>query len=337
MKSAKANPNFHTGTKTTVFDKKIQDERFQEYRRRWYEYPQKNFVGKFPIHLDIESTYRCNLRCPFCARTFANWGEPTTKDLNFTLFKKVIDEGVENNLYSIKLSLRGEPLLHEKISEMVAYAKNQGIVDVYFNTNAVLLKESIIYKLIDAGLDRISVSFEGIDKEEYEKNRPPARFERVVENVKLLRKIRDDLNVKYPQIRVQTVLTPFMKNIFQEYVNFWKNIADEVSYLDMRREGPQDDHRGIIADWCCPFLWQRIVILCDGTIVPCLLHGVSDFSKFKIGNVRTMSIKEAWLGEKMNNFRELNKAGKAHELGACDHCSFRAMELEKIGVMKKYV
>ena len=335
MVETKANPNFHIGTKTTVFDVKSRDKRFIEYRRRWHEQPLKHIVGEFPIHLDIESTYRCNLKCPFCARTYNNWGDPSTTDLDFNLFKKIIDEGIENNLYSIKLSLRGEPLLHRQIAEMISYAKDKGILDIYFNTNAVLLNEDIIYKLIDVKLDRISISIDGIDKEEYEKNRPPAKFEKVYENVRTLRRIRDSLNVTHPQIRVQTVLTPSIKKIFPEYIKFWDAIADEVSYLDLRKEGPEYDHRGVTADWCCPFLWQRMVVLCDGTIIPCLLHGISDFSKFVLGNAKNMSIKDAWRGEKMNRFRKLNKKSQSHLLEACDKCSFRAMELEKIGIVKK--
>lgn len=331
---ADANPNFHTVTKTTIFDIKSNDKRFLEYRQRWHEYPNKHIVGNFPIHLDIESTYRCNLKCPFCARTFDNWGNSSTEDLDFSLFKKIIDEGAKNNLYSIKLSLRGEPLLHKQISKMISYAKDNGIIDVYFNTNAVLLKEKIIYNLINAGLDRISISFDGVNKEEYEKNRYPAKFEKVIENIKLLRNIKDNLNVMHPQIRVQTVLTSSIKKNLTKYIDFWKNIADEVSYLDMRKESPEDDHRGIIANWCCPFLWQRMTILCDGTIIPCLLHGVSDFSKFTIGNVKNLNIKDAWIGKKISRFRDFNKKGHAYKLEACDQCSFRAMELEKKGIKK---
>lgn len=335
MTITKVNPNIHTDTETTVFDVKSRDKRFIEYRRKWHEHPVKYIVGDFPIHLDIESTYRCNLKCPFCARTFDKWGRSSTEDLDFSLFKKIIDEGAENNLCSIKLSLRGEPLLHKQIPKMVTYAKNKGILDIYFNTNAVLLKEKIIYKLIEAGLDRISISFDGINKEEYEKNRPGAKYEKVLGNIKLLREIRDSLDVMHPQIRVQTVFTHSTKKNFPKYVEFWKPIADEVSYIDMRRERPEDDHRGKIGDWCCPFLWQRIIILCDGTILPCLLHGIADFSNFTLGNIKDMRIKEAWHGKTMNHFRELNKTGQAHRIDACDRCSLRASELEKLALHNK--
>ncbi|MGR3220191.1 MAG: radical SAM protein [Candidatus Anammoxibacter sp.] len=322
------NANFHTVTQTSVFDVK-QDERFREYRRRWHEYPADFTAGNFPIHLDIESTNVCNLRCPFCASTSKNWGPYEKGFMDLALFKRIIDEGVENGLYSIKLSLRGEPMLHPDLSRMVSYAKEKGIIDLYFNTNATLLDENYVNQLIDAGLDRISISFEGYTKEVFEKYRIGTDFDTVVTNIKALREIRNKRGVSYPQIRIQTVLLPELKETFSQYVEFWKPYADEVSYLDARSEKTGEDHTGRIADWACPFLWQRMTILWDGTILPCLMHGVSDFSLMSLGNAKDVSIAEMWQSERASMYRELHKTGKAHEIEACDQCSYRAMELEK--------
>jgi len=250
------------------------------------------------------------------------------------LFRRIIDEGVAHGLCSIKLSFRGEPLLHPQLPEMVAYAKSRGVLDVYFNTNATLLREATIHRLLDAGLDRISISVEGISKETYEAYRVGARFEQVVDNVKALRRIREARGLPYPQIRIQTVLLPELESSFPEYVGFWQPLADEVAYLDRRREGPGDDNRGRVAAWACPMLWQRMSILWDGTLLPCLMHGVADFGLMALGNVRQVEIKEMWLGERLEHIRQLHRAGRAHELEACDRCSFRAMELEKMGISK---
>ncbi len=333
MVQIQPNANFHTATERTVFDVH-QDERFLEYRRRWYEYPSNFIVGEFPIHLDVETTNVCNLRCPFCAVTFKNWGPYRRGYMDLPLFQKIIDEGVENGLCSLKLSLRGEPMLHPNLFEMIRYAKEKGIMDVYFNTNATLLDEYKANQLIDSGLDRISISFEGTTKEVYERYRVGARYEDVLLNIKRLRTTRDKQGLSYPQIRVQTVLLPELAESFPRYVEFWQSIADEVSYLDARREAPGDDHRGLVANWACPFLWQRMAILWDGTLLPCLMHGISDFSLMSLGNVKEVSIKEMWQSEKVSRYRELHKSGQAHKLGACDRCSYRAMELEKLGLGK---
>ena len=332
MSSAQANSNFHTVTAGTVFDSRAQEARFREYRRRWSEDPANFRAGSFPIHLDIESTGVCNLRCPFCATTMKNWGPDVPGYMKMELFRQIIDEGEREGLCSIKLSFRGEPTLHPHLSDMVAYAKKKGVLDVYFNTNATMLTDELVHKLIDAGLDRISVSFEGTHKEEYEAQRVGAKYEKVVENIRRLRRIRDERGLKIPQIRIQSVMVPEIKERFKEYVEFWEPTADEVAYLDMRREGPQDDHRGQVADWACPFLWQRMTILWDGTVLPCLMHGVSDFSLLALGKVGERTIRSMW--EETARYRQLHMAGKAHELEACDRCSYRSMELEKLGIRK---
>lgn len=329
MPTIQANANFHTAA-GGVFDRRQEDPRFREYRRRWSQDPASFSAGSFPIHLDIESTGVCNLRCPFCATTMKNWGPGVPGYMKIELFRKIIDEGAEGGLCSIKLSFRGEPTLHQQLPEMVAYAKQKGILDVYFNTNATLLTDSLIHRLIDAGLDRISVSFEGRHKEVYESYRVGAKFEKVIENVRLLRRLRDERRLGIPQIRVQSVMLPELKEDFPRYVRFWEQLADEVAYLDMRREGPEDDHRGRVADWACPFLWQRMTILWDGTVLPCLMHGVSDFALLALGKVGEQSIQAMWNGEQEKRYRQLHREGQAHQLEACDRCSYRAMELEKM-------
>lgn len=327
--SIKPNNNFHTATETTVFDTRA-DERFLEYRRQWRENPERFIAADFPLHLDIESVAVCNLRCPFCATTNSRWGADKRGFMDISLYRKIIDEGAENGLCAIKLSLRGEPLLHPHLPEMVAYAKQKGVMDIYFNTNAMLLTEGIFEKLIDAGLDRISLSIEGFRKEIYEHYRVGATFERLLENVTPLLRLRARRHVSFPQIRIQTVLLKELQKEFGEYVEFWRQYADEVSYLDARQEKEAAEELQQQAAWACPFLWQRMTILWDGTILPCLMHGITDFSAMTLGNVKDSSIKGLWQSEKEELLRKTHKNGEAHRIPACVECSYRNMELGKL-------
>jgi len=328
MTKAQANTNFHTSKKKTVFDN-LKDEKFLEYRRRWHEYPANFIIGDFPIHLDIENTNVCNLKCPYCAVTSGAWGNSKKGMLAMPLYKRIIDEGADNGLYSIKLSLRGEPLLHKALVDMVAYAKKKGIIDIYFNTNAVLLTEDISNRLIDAGLNRISISADGWNKETFEENRKGAQFEVVYNNTVLLRKIRNQKGMNFPKIRIQTVMLKAIQEHWDEYLKLWEPLADEIGYLDARKEGRGIDHKGLKADWACPFLWQRMTILWDGTILPCLMHGVEDMSLMTLGNVKDVNIKDVWSGKRNSLYRTLHKKAQSHKIEACDRCSYRAMEIEK--------
>lgn len=328
MIKIQANSNFHIVTERTVFDVKT-DERFHKYRRLWKENPEHFVVNGFPLHLDIETVSFCNLRCPFCATTTNRWGRDKKGYMDFALYKKIIDNGDENGLCAIKLSLRGEPLLHPELPEMVEYAKDKGIMDVYFNTNAILLTEEKFERLIDAGLDRISISIEGFKKETYEKYRAGAKFGKLFDNVSKLITIRDKKGKIFPQIRIQTVLLDGLKADFNTYVDFWKRYADEVSYLDAREETGDSKASYKIVNWACPFLWQRMTILWDGTILPCLMHGVNDFNSMILGNAADCSIRDLWNGDKEKQLREMHKKGLSHTIHACQQCSYRTMEIEK--------
>ena len=146
------------------------DPKYSEYRRQWLENPKNLIVSDFPINLDIEVTTRCNLRCTFCDK-LPLLTKNQIGDMDFELYKKILDEGAENGLCAVKLSYRGEPLLHKQIAEMISYAKKKGMLDIYFNTNGMLLTKEMSLNLMDAGLDRISVSIEGTDPVKFEQER----------------------------------------------------------------------------------------------------------------------------------------------------------------------
>jgi phosphoglycerate dehydrogenase-like enzyme/MoaA/NifB/PqqE/SkfB family radical SAM enzyme len=328
------NANYHALGGKSVFSEKMSDPKFAEYRRKWIDNPKGFMVERFPLHLDIETTNVCNLRCPHCAASQDNWAGKGRGVMDFELYKRIIDEGAREGLCSIKFSLRGEPLMHKDIIKMIRYAKEKGIMDMYFNTNGMLLTREMSKNLIDAGLNRISVSADGWEKESFEKNRLGAKFETVVENIRALRKAREEKGADHPKIRIQAVMLPEVKEHLEEYKALWGPLADELGYIDAREEGLGVDHTGLRGEWACPFLWQRMVILWDGTLLPCLLHGVSDFSLMSLGNVKDVSIKGMWNSEKMNRLRELHRKGLSHDIKACDICSYRAKEFEKLGVRK---
>ena len=112
--------------------------------------------------------------------------------MKMDLYKKIIDEASENNVYSIKLSWRGEPLLNPNLVEMIDTQK-KGIKDVAFLTNAELLTEKKSKELVESGLDWISISADGTD-EIYNKIRFPAKFEETIEKIKYLKRLRNEKN-----------------------------------------------------------------------------------------------------------------------------------------------
>jgi radical SAM protein with 4Fe4S-binding SPASM domain len=318
----RSDTNLHSIGGRSVVDR--DDPRYREYRKRWTESAETCTAGDFPLHLDVEATNLCNLRCTFCENTYNRYryGRMPRR-----VWEAVVREAGEQKLYSMKFSLRGEPLLHGDLPRMVMEEKEAGILDVYFNTNAVSLTPVLSRELIEAGLDRISISVEGTEELVYEKYRIGARFPEVLRNIREFRRVRDEIPGRSPLIRIQTVMVPEMAGKEQEYADFWLGIADEVAYLDLRAEEENPDHTGIVSPWACPQIWQRMAITWDGNILPC----VQDiYEQMALGNVLETRIAEAWNGLREQEYRTLHREGRAHEIPSCNRCPFRENEISRV-------
>ncbi|OGZ23983.1 MAG: hypothetical protein A2896_01420 [Candidatus Nealsonbacteria bacterium RIFCSPLOWO2_01_FULL_43_32] len=324
MTEIKVNANFHTiGGKSVL---RSQEPRFLEYRKNWETRPKTFTAGEFPLHLDIETTCLCNLKCSFCATNYEPIGGQGF--MSFDTFKKIIDEGAVNGLCAVKLNSggRGEPLLNKALPEMIAYAKKKGIIDIYFNTNAVLLTQDVSKKIIETGLDRLSISFEGTTAEVYEKYRVGANFDKVLKNIRDFIQLKREMKKERPLVRIQTVALPELVPVLDEYKHFWENIVDEIAFIDFKDYSYLSQN--LIGDWACPYLWQRMMVRWDGTITICQF----DYSNsYNLGNVnRGDSIQVAWRGEIMEKIRELNEKGRSYEVKICNGCAFRTTEILKL-------
>ena len=320
MSKAQANANFYSLTGDSHESKNTKE--YIEYRKSWEEFPEKFFLRDFPMHLDVEVTNLCNLRCTFCDKQPLLKNKKDFGYMEMNLFKSIIDEGAENRLWGLKLSYRGESLLHPQIVEMVDYSKKKGILDVYFNTNGMLLNESISKGFVEKGLDRISVSVEGIDPVVFAQSRIGANFETIKRNVANLIEIREKKNSIFPRVRMQTVLFPGTD--LEEYKEYWKDYCDEVAAVDYKDESKKEH---IIAeDWACPQLWQRMTIGWDGKIFMC---NNDDNSTTDLGYYQNNNIKKIWLGEEMKIIRDAHKRGKSHQVASCDGCPWRTAQIKK--------
>jgi len=238
------------------------------------------------------------------------------------LFKKIIDEGAGKGLCSVKFNYRGEPLLHPNIVEMVKYAKGKGVIEVMFNTNATLLTETMAKRLIDAGLDKLICSVDGCTAEIYEKVRIGAKFETVLNNIKNLQKIKRELGVTKPVVRIQMVDTPVNHAQMNEFVKFWGEIADHVAVEDMNDWHDKKLENIIVCkDFECPMVYQRLIVLYDGTVTICCGN---IYGKLVAGDLNKQTVEEVWNGHIMQKLRKFLAEGESHKVQICAECGYRS-------------
>ena len=82
-------------------------------RYQWKHYPKKHKVPDFPLNIDIEVSSRCQIQCAHCFRQYMEIGENDLMPLD--MYKKIVKECGEHGLFTLKFSMRGEPLLHPDI------------------------------------------------------------------------------------------------------------------------------------------------------------------------------------------------------------------------------
>lgn len=283
-------------------------------RYQWKYYPRKK-VPAFPLNVDIEVSSRCQIQCAHCFRQQMDIGEDGFMSLD--LYKKIVEECGRHGLFTLKFSMRGEPLLHPDIVEMVDFAKRSGVKEVWINTNGGMITEELAEGLIKAGTDWITMSFDGL-RGEYEKVRYPLKYQESLDKLKMLRRARDKHGAN-TLLNVQSIWSA-IKQYPEEYIELMKSVVDRVAY------NPDMNFKDIILtpdpDFVCPRLWQRICVTSKGNYLKC----PTDFCMEEIlGNAETMGVKEAW-DTVQEEQRKLHLAGRRLESQVCAKCHHGAIK-----------
>jgi sulfatase maturation enzyme AslB (radical SAM superfamily) len=297
-------------------------------RWQWVHYPQKRRLAVFPLNVDIEVSSACQIRCTHCFRQHMDIG--LNEFMPLDMYKTIVAECGRHGLFTLKFSMRGEPLLHPDIVEMVRYAKEIGVKEVWINTNGGLITEELARGLIKAGADWITMSFDGLG-EQYETVRVPLKYKESLEKLKILRRVRDELKA-HTLLNVQSIWTAIEQDP-ATYVKTMKAIVDRVAYnatMDYSKYTFVPE-----VNFVCPRLWQRICITAGGGYLKC----PSDFKMSEVmGNVSEYSVKEAWdtLSEK---HRREHLAGRRLNSPVCAVCHHGAKKVPvtlSIGETKRY-
>ncbi|MBI4355010.1 MAG: SPASM domain-containing protein [Candidatus Omnitrophica bacterium] len=296
------------------------DWRFLVYRAKFNWSHRLDRPGRFPAHLDIETTDACNLRCVMCVQGIGE-GVQNTGMIDMDFAKRLIDQGATHGLYSIKFNWRGEPALHAGLVELVRYAKSRGILEVQFNTNGIPYTESKIRELVLSGLDRIIFSMDGATKATYEKIRVGSDYDKLVENVKRFHAIRTELKRERPFIRIQMVRMKDNQHEVDQFIAMWKPFVDDIRVDDVSNRG--QGNQMSVGDWVstgrkrCPQPWQRMIVSRDGKVLPCC----ADWNReFIIGDATKEPLTQIWRGKRMEMMRQVQRDIRLNEIDPCRYC-----------------
>ena len=122
--------------------------------------------GRVHRNLRVSLTDRCNLRCTYCMpNDFAAW-LPSEHQLTTDELVRVIEIAVSEGINEVRLT-GGEPLLRPDIVEIVSRINAITNAPTLTMTTNALTLEKVAQPLVDAGLTRINISLDTLDRDRF--------------------------------------------------------------------------------------------------------------------------------------------------------------------------
>ena len=162
---------------------------------------------RLPTGLVVETTVKCNLRCPNTACIPNNDVHSKTRDANWLSLEtlKHVTDQVSASLETIHFYNYGEPFLNRQAEDMMLYLREKcpGAL-MGTSTNAILLADpSRAEKVIRAAPDKIIVTISGITQEVYGIYHAAGKCERALAGLKNLCDAKRRLGRTKPTIIVR--------------------------------------------------------------------------------------------------------------------------------------
>ncbi len=292
---------------------------------------QNSFVKTKPISLMIEPCNYCNLQCSSCPV-----GDKRIKKekriMTFVEFKKIIDE-VGDYLFYIVLWNWGEPFLNKELPQMIKYAKEKNI-SVVTSTNGHYLDSNTARQIIDSKLDEIIIAVDGLSQKTYQKYRKGGNLNTVIKGIKNLVRLKEQLNAKYPKIRLQFLAMEHNEHELPKLKEFSNKLGVDVcvvktynkyyseSELDkFEPKNKQFSRYGVNykKQYKCKQIYFGININSDGNVVPCCYDV---FEEYKLGNIfKDGGVIKIWNSKELRDFRKYISKNR-NNIVMCKECYY---------------
>lgn len=288
-----------------------------------------------PVHLTIEPTNICDLRCPVC-ETGAGILNREKGSMSLENFKIIIDK-LSEHVNTLFFYFMGEPFLNKNTYDMISYASRKGIF-VSTCTNGHFVDAKAI---IESGIGEVSFQIGGLTQETHEIYRVRGNLKKTLDN--LVATVEEKR--RHPQSRTKiSVGFIIMKHNEHEVDDFLK-FAQEIGVDDAqvvspcvrnieqgRQFLPQDDkywfynrkafEEGILRPNLvphnhCEWLYYSTTIQWNGDVVPCCRDAQGEYV---MGNIFEQDFYEIWNGERLRELRRKVNLGQAN-LKLCRLCS----------------
>jgi radical SAM protein with 4Fe4S-binding SPASM domain len=280
-----------------------------------YSFQSKRLKKKsFPEIINIETSILCNAHCITCPH------KEIKREINmdFSIFKKIVDEISSYNVKEIHPFNYGEPFIYKDFIKALKYLREKTPrTKIFIYSNGGAMTDKDLEEVIKNNLlDKVNFSLDAISPETY-------KIMRGLDYALVTKKIFKfiELNKRYGNkidISVSFVINDKNKHEVNKFKRFWKGKARVHIGVDDGREGKPFINKSSKNPCSWPF--NRIIILTNGDVVICCVDAKG---KLIVGNIKNSSIKDIWNGETYERIRSLHLSGNKDKLPLCGSCYVR--------------
>jgi molybdenum cofactor biosynthesis enzyme MoaA len=277
-----------------------------------------------PRAVQIQTVSGCNANCIFCPNKKTELDIPFAKKMDWDLFRSIVDQVADLGVRRISPYLMNESMLDNELPERVAYIskRKQPFQFTKINTHGGLLTERMAKGLLDAGLDRLNFSVQGIDPVVYEKIMG-IKFDKVLRNIERFMEFVREGDYKI-RVRIVMLDTIEIHPHLDEIRAFWKSRGIKINVNQLENRGHhkniQSDaiavHQLQNFDWCNR-MFEQVYILYDGRLVMCC----ADWEQTSMmGDLKQHKLHDIWHGEVYTDYRRRFLQGNVKGM-ICDGCT----------------
>lgn len=266
--------------------------------------------AKKPQVIQIETTIACNATCWFCPQKYATRRPMFMEEW---VWKKIIDESREMGIIYRPFILN-EPFVDKRMVDIIRYIKQDKTAIVEFNTNGEPLLPKRADEIIEAGVDAVRFSVDGIRRETFNEARGIS-YDKVYANVEYFLKAARSAS-RPITTEVRMIKFPGTEAEQKEFVAFWEERKPTQIILTDLYRYPWEGQTEVVHKPCLKIIDQMFFYV-DGRATLCCWDSKE---RQIVGDVKTENVLDIWNGEVLNQCREALDQGRREDIHLCSRC-----------------
>jgi cyclic pyranopterin phosphate synthase len=181
--------------------------------------------GRKINYLRLSVTDRCNLRCIYCMPADGVSDKGHSRIISYEDILKFVETGVELGINKVRIT-GGEPLVRKGLDRLIYALSKLELEEITMTTNGVLLSK-YGKKLKKSGLDRVNISLDTLNKNNYKKITRRDYFNKVLFGIETALK----LNLNPVKINV-VVIRGFNDNEIDDFVELSREKELHIRFIE---------------------------------------------------------------------------------------------------------